>query len=514
MRESRDLGTAGRSGLLAAAYLAAAAGTLSQASFEFMMVPLQSELGLSADEITGLTLIPAAASLTAVFVVGALGDRLGARWMLTVASVVFAVGAVLVMSAGGWASVVVGRAVGGVGAIALSVTGLAMLNSAVDDERQRGRLFGYFAAVVPATFLVASLVASVMSTRFSWRVVPIVWMGMALVVLLVARRLRLASVRSQARGEMGTPLLAGGVLACIGFAAAIFAGNSTTALLALAGSAALAVILIVLMRRLRNPSLDLRLFRAPGAVLLCGAIVLATLTNLFFFVNLFLQYRFPADVVSLSLLMAVPQLFAIAGGVAGGRLSARLGPLRAAAIALLAASMLSLGLFIVRADSPMWVSVLVLAVFAVPAAGMVGPLTQSLMQRAPVDGSSAASSIKSATWSLGGILGGVTVGAVGFTVFTRSLSSRLADVGMDLPAAQHIAEQVRSGAFVSELGERLRVTNPPGADVLTGSQTGLHLAQVDALHTGGLAGMVTFGLAAVLVALAGRRISAAGVDRS
>lgn len=502
----------GYRGVLTAAYLAAAAGTLSQASFEFMMVPLQSELSLSADEITGLSLIPAAASLTAVFIVGALGDRFGARRMLAGASVVFAVGALLVMTASGWASVVVGRAIGGVGAIALTVTGLATLNQMVDDERLRGRLFGYFAAVVPATFLMASLVASAMSTRFSWRAVPVVWIAMALVVLVAAMRLRVTTVRTQARGELWTPLLAGGVLACIGFAAATFAGNSTTAMLALAGSVTLAMILFILMRRLRSPSLDLRLLRAPGALLLCGAIVLATLTNLFFFINLFLQYRFPADVVSLALLMAVPQALAIVGGVAGGRLSARLGAIRAAAIALLAASVLSLGLFIVQADSPMWVAVLVLAVFAVPAAGMVGPLTQSLMQRAPADGSSAASSIKSATWSLGGILGGVTVGAIGFTVFTQSLSARLAGAGLESPAAQAIAEQVRSGAFVSELGERLRVTNPPGADMLAGSQTGLHLAQVDALHAAGVAGVVTFGLATVLVVLAGRRIATAGVD--
>lgn len=499
-------------GVLMTAYLAVAVGTLSQASFEFMMVPLQSELGLSADEITGLSLIPAASSLTAVFLVGTLGDRFGVRRMLSVASVVFIVGAILVMTAGGWASVVLGRAVGGVGAIALTVTGLAMLNQAVDGERLRGRVFGYFAAVVPATFLVASLVASAMSTRFSWRLVPLVWIAMALVVLLAAVRLRplIAKAEPLSRGELWTPLLAGGVLACIGFAAATFAGNATTAMLAVAVSVALAIILVVLMRTLPRPSLDLRLLRAPGALLLCGAIVLATLTNLFFFINLFLQYRFPADVVRLALLLAAPQLLAIIGGIAGGRLSARLGPIRAAAIALMAASVLSLGLFVVQADSPMWVAVLVLAVFAVPAAGMVGPLTQALMQRAPADGSSAASSIKSATWSLGGILGGVTVGAVGFTVFTRSLSNRLAEKGLELPAAQAIADQVRSGAFVSELGERLRATNPPGADMLSGSQTGLHLAQVDALHSAGLAGMVTFGLAAVFVVLAGRRIAAAG----
>jgi hypothetical protein len=95
-------------------------------------------------------------------------------------------------------------------------------------------------------------------------------------------------------------------------------------------------------------------------------------------------------------------------------------------------------------------------------------------------------------------------------VFTRSLAVRLQESGLDLPAAESIAEQVRSGAFVSELAQQLVSTHPPSAEVLAGSATGLHLAQVDALHAAAVAGCVTFGLAALLVVLARRRILASG----
>lgn len=498
----------GRGSTLAAAFLAVAGGTFTQASFEFMMVPLQSELGLSVDQITGLSLIPAAASLTAVFIVGSLGDRVGPRRMLMVASIIYAVGALLVMAAPGWAAVVLGRAVGGIGGVALAVTGLAMLNEVAGDEQARGRLFGYFAAVAPATFLVGSVLASVMSAYSSWRLVPVVWLGIALVIFVVARRVPTRESASDARGELWTPLLAGVALAGIGLAAALIAGSATSAVLALSVTVLCGLLLIVLLRSLRRPSLDLRVLRAPGALLLCGAILLATVTNLFFFVNLFLQYRFPSAVVSLSLLLGVPQVLAVLGGIAGGRLSARSGALVAAAIALGAAAVLALGFLAVGAESAMWVPVVILAIFAVPAAGMVGPLTQSLMARAPVDGSSAASSVKSATWSLGGIIGGVTIGALGFSAFTRSLTARLQESGLDLPAAELVAHQVRSGAFVSELAQQLMSTHPPSADLLAGPATGLHLAQVDALHTVAVAGCVTFGLAALLVLLARRRIVA------
>jgi len=499
------------SSVLTAAYLAAAAGTFSQASFEFMMVPLQTELGLSVDQITGLTLIPSAAALTAVFLVGSLGDRLGARRMLVIAAAVFAVGAVLVSLASSWAAVIVGRAVGGVGGIALAVTGLAVLARSTEDEQVRSRLFGYFAAVVPASFLVASLLSSTLSTRVSWRFVPLAWVVIAAVVVFAARRIRSPHTAIGVFGEPWTPLLAGAALAGVGLGAALLAGSPIAAMVAVMVSFVCAIAALALHRKLRRPGLDLRLLRAPGALLLCGAIVLATLTNLFFFVNLFLQYRFPTEVVGLALLLGVPQGLAILGGILGGRMSERMGPLRAAAITLGGAAVLSSAFLLVDADAPIWMPIAILSVFALPAAGMVGPLTQSLMQRAPADGASAASSIKSASWSLGGIVGGVGIGAIGFTAFTRDLTARLQETGLNLPAAQHVAEQIRSGSFVLELAQHLTITSPPSAELLIGSADGLHAAQVTALHTLAVAGIITFGLASMLVIAASRRIAVAAV---
>lgn len=496
-------------GVLIAAYLAAAIGTFGQASFEFMMVPLQSELGLSVDQITGLTLIPSAASLTTVFLVGSLGDRIGARRMLVIAGAVFAVGAIVVSSASSWAAVVLGRAVGGIGGIALAVTGLALIARSTEDERTLGRLFGYLAAVVPASFLLASLVASVMSTRASWRLVPVVSIVIAAIVVVAVLRTQLPRTTAGPPGEPWTPLLAGAALAGVGLSAALIAGSPLSAAAALVIAVVLAAAAVVLHRRMPRPSLDLRLLRAPGALALCCAILLATLTNLFFFVNLFLQYRFPTEVVGLALFLGVPQALAVLGGILGGRMSAQMGPHRAAVIALLGAAASSAGFLLVNVNSPMLVPVIILGVFAIPAAGMVGPLTQLFMQRAPADGSSAASSLRSATWSLGGIVGGVAVGALGFSAFVRDLTVRLQESGLDLPAAQHISEQIRSGAFVLELAQHLSITHPPSAQVLTGAAGGLHAAQVVALHTVAFTGVITFGLAAALVMVASRQIAAA-----
>jgi hypothetical protein len=105
----------------------------------------------------------------------------------------------------------------------------------------------------------------------------------------------------------------------------------------------------------------------------------------------------------------------------------------------------------------------------------------------------------------------VGIGAIGFTAFTRDLTAQLQESGLNLPSAQHVAEQIRSGAFVLELAQQLNVTSAPSALVLSGSADGLHAAQVVALHTVAIAGVVTFGLASWLVIAAHRRIAVTAV---
>ena len=62
-----------------------------------------------------------------------------------------------------------------------------------------------------------------------------------------------------------------------------------------ASSAAIGVLalalLVVVMRRSSDPTLDLRVFRRPGALLVFTAALVASMPNLFFYTNLLIQYR-------------------------------------------------------------------------------------------------------------------------------------------------------------------------------------------------------------------------------
>jgi hypothetical protein len=97
------------------------------------------------------------------------------------------------------------------------------------------------------------------------------------------------------------------------------------------------------------------------------------------------------------------------------------------------------------------VPVAALSVSALPIAFVVGPMTNTLMGRAPKDASGAASSMRKATWTLGGVLGGALIGRVAFDAFQSRLSDLLVSAG-ELPAqAAGLARAIRDGAVVDEL---------------------------------------------------------------
>jgi DHA2 family methylenomycin A resistance protein-like MFS transporter len=492
-------------------YLACAASALAASGFEFMMVPLQIDLGLTVDQMTGLSLIPVAGSLLVVFLIGALVDRIGMRRVITIGATVYALGALLVLAAFAPVMVLTGRALGGVGAITLAVIGVATLNDSARTSAERGRIFGVFAAIVPATIILGSVIAATVTDLASWRVVPVLWLALGAVILLRVRGLDRGSGAHERSRELLTPLLAGVVLAGIGLFFTTRSTNTSIATFAACVSAASLVILVVIMFRVKKATLDLRVLREPGSLLIAVAILLVTSTNFFFFVNLFLQYRYAIPLAGIALMMAIPQLTAVAGGILGGRVSARLGSANSAVIALIGCAVAAVGFLFISPRSPAWLPILVLAVFALPSSASVGPLTQCLLDRAPADGSGSAAAVRSALWSLGGIVGGVVVGTVTYQAFTQSLARALKESGLLPDAASAIAEQVRSGALVSEIAAQLNVTDPRSAAELLVPSAGLNIAQVDALHTLTVIGVAVCVLAALCVLMARRRLASSSI---
>ena len=110
--------------LIVAAFLACAMTLVAEATSEYMLMPIQSDLSLSADETNRLALLPDLAGLIAVFLAGALAVRFGRRSLVIVGALVFGSGAVLVALAPNVLVLMSGRVLCGLGSVTLSVLGL------------------------------------------------------------------------------------------------------------------------------------------------------------------------------------------------------------------------------------------------------------------------------------------------------------------------------------------------------------------------------------------------------
>lgn len=293
-------------GLVLASLLVIASASVMLASFQYVLVEMQLEFSFSTESANALAFMPSAASLLVVFVVGSLADRWGPRRVLLMGIALFLAGGVFVSVAPTLGFVPVGRVLDGVGGVTMAIVALAVINSSVREGRTRAQVFGLYAAVTPATFMIAPPVAAVLVAWAGWRacLVP----GIVLGVLAFLTTMRYVPERAEhGSGELLTQLLAGLALAGlalgvttlpIGIAFSVIAASITViALLTLAFA----------LRRVKRPTLDVGWCRQRRVLLLLVAMGLAAMPNLFFYTNLLLQYRYGAPLLVVALLLVVPQ---------------------------------------------------------------------------------------------------------------------------------------------------------------------------------------------------------------
>ena len=497
-----DTSARASAGTIVTAFLAMAATYVTLASFEFVLVDMQLDLVFSTDSANSLAYMPAAASLMVVFIAGSLADRWGPRRMLVIAVTLFTSGAVLVGIAPDLTWVVVGRILDGVGGVTMAIVALSVINSSVTDPGKRARVFGIYAAITPAVFMLAPPVSALIVEAAGWRAGVIPWIILGIITLIATLRY-VPRQHESTSGELVTPLLAGLVLAGIALGVTSLPTNRDFSLVAGAVAIVSLLILVVLMRRIEKPTLDLGWCRGRGMLILLVALAVTSMPNLFFYTNLLLQYRYTVPLVLIALLLILPQACAVAGGLVSGPVSARMGPARAATLALVVSAVTSLSTLFVTAEAPIWVPVLALAASAAPIAFVVGPMTDTLLSRAPAEASGAASSVRKATWTLGGVLGGALVGALSFGAFQDRLTDILNVDGLPFEEAQLIAREIRDGAVVDELAARL--SDPVAREALISRGPGLLEAQSYSFAVMGVISASIYLVAALLMVVYVRR---------
>jgi MFS family permease len=473
---------------------------IGMSTFEYMLTAMQADLGFAIDAGNAVALLPEIGGLALVFVAGTLGDHIGRRRMIAAGALVFAAGAVLVTVAPGLPMVTIGRALEGAGGMVAGIVALALLSDTYVQPRQRSVAFGANAAIVPAVFIFAPIAGAWITEQVSWRLVGAGWVVTGIVAAAAALVL-LPPDPPASRPEVVTPLLGGIVLTGIagGCMAAVVAGHSMVLVFA-AITVAASIALVIAMRLIRSPGLDLRIPRSPSGAATLAAIFIANAVNLLFFTTLLLQFRFDVGVLALALVMIPVQVLGVAGGFAGGALMIRFGVVPTAVATTLAAGATALLVLPFDNGTAAWVVLGVAALYSLLDAASSGPITARVMNLAAPGEDGAAAAHREAWSSIGAAAGGIVAGILIFGTFQSALAQNLEERGVPPAAAAQVAADVRDAGVVAEVA-RGYDRPPPGVLALTlDDPPDVADSHVDAFRAAGIATALSYAVAAALLA--------------
>ena len=434
---------------------------------------------------------------------GALGDRLGRKWVFMGGLVVFGGGSALAAWSVTPDRLTAARAVMGVGAAALMPCTLSILTNVFTGEGERARAIGIWSATAGLGVAIGPILGGFLLVHYWWGSVFLINVPIA-VAGLVASAFLVPNSRSPSPRR---PDPIGALLSIAGLGALLWgiieAPNRTWTsppiLAALAGSAVLIALFVLWERHSDHPMLPLQFFghRRYTAAIASLALVLFALLGLFFLVTQYLQFSLGFSPLRTGLGLAPIALVLLVAAPSSVLLVRRFGskPVIAGGLALIAVGLGLLSRTTVATtyrDCLPW--------FALIGAGVgltLAPSTESVMGSLPTSDAGVGSATSDTSMQIGGALGVGVLGTVLNLRYQHALAPLLAH--QSIPAG---VEKVILGSLGGALAVAERIPGGPGHALAGAARrgfiSGMDLGFVVAASLVGLAGVI------VLVALPNR----------
>lgn len=226
---------------------------------------------------------------------GRIGDIVGRRLVLVVGALIFGASSLMCGLAPTDETLIVGRAVQGLGAAMFNATSLSIVSNAF-TRQERGRAIGIWTAVGATGAAVGPLLGGVLTQFLDWR-----WFFFINVPVSIATVVLTLLVVDEERDESASRRLdvAGFLLVTIGMLALVFGiqqsdqlgWGSPEVVVSLALSVITIIAFAVLELRLAEPLMDLRLFKQRGylSAAVVGGLQAFNFLAIAFFATLYLQ---------------------------------------------------------------------------------------------------------------------------------------------------------------------------------------------------------------------------------
>ena len=353
---------------------------------------------------------------------GALGDRVGRKWVFMAGLVVFGSGSALAAWSGSPDRLTLARAVMGIGAAALMPCTLSILTNVFTAERDRVRAIGIWSGATGLGVAFGPILGGFLLAHFWWGSVflvnvPIALTGLIAAIWLVPNSKNPSSTRPDPLGAglsiLGFGLLLWGIIEAPG------RGWSSPMIIgALAGASLTIALFIIWERRIDHPMLPMRFFsnRRYSVAIAALALVLFALLGLFFLMTQYLQFVLgfsPLEAgvriapVALALLLIAPVSVIVARRV-GSK------PVVGTGLALIAVGLGVLSRTTLAGTYSDCIGPFV--VLGIGVALALAPCTESVMGSLPVEEAGVGSATNDTAMQIGGALG---VGALGTALTLR-----------------------------------------------------------------------------------------------
>jgi DHA2 family multidrug resistance protein-like MFS transporter len=380
---------------------------------------------------------------------GTLGDRIGRRRLLLIGAAAFGVCSVLAAFSTSVEMLIVTRALLGIAAATLAPSTLSLIRNMFLDPGQRTFAIGVWATSFSVGAALGPLLGGVLLEFFWWGSVFLLAVPVMVLLLAVAPRL-LPEFRDPEAGRLDLVSAGLSVVAVLGVTYGLkeiaARGVDGTPLLAIVLGLSVGVLFVRRQQTLRDPLIDLHLFRSPtfSASLAANTLSLAIAFGIFLFIAQYLQLVLGYSPLEAGLWTVPSSGGFIAGSMLAPLLVRRMRPayVVAGGLGLSAAGLMLLTL--VEPDSNV---ALVVASSVVIALGVAPPVTLGTdlvvgcvaPQRAGV-----ASGISETGAELGGALGIAVLGSIGVAVYRSEIADA---VPRGVPAeASATAEDTLGGA--------------------------------------------------------------------
>ena len=386
---------------------------------------------------------------------GTLGDRIGRRRLLLIGAAAFAVASALAAFSSSASMLIATRAVLGLAGATLAPSTLSLIRNMFLDPRQRAVAVGVWISSYSAGAVIGPPLGGFLLQYFWWGSVFLVSVPM-MALLLVLGPILLPEFRDP---KAGRPDLLSALLSVAAVLGVIYGLKQIAAhgvgwlpALSIGAGLALAAVFVRRQRRLADPLIDLRLFRAPAFSASLATYMLATFA-------VFGPYVFIAQYLQLVLglspmkagLWSMP--FAV-GFVVGSMLSPviarRVRPAFMMGVGLVIAAVGFVALAQVDGTSGLAVIVVSTVVFSLGLSPVFTLANDLIIGAAPPERAGAASAISETCSEFGGALGIAILGSIGTAIYRRAMAGSVVD---GIPPDAAVAARDTLGGAVAAAGQ-------------------------------------------------------------